>query len=598
MNMPVTEPAILTRGLTRRFDATTALVGLDLRVERGELFGLVGPDGAGKSTAIRLLTATLSPSGGEAQVVGFDVAREAERVRERAGYVAQHFALYGDLTVGENITFQADIFGIAAADRRERTAELLAFSGLAAFGSRRAEHLSGGMKRKLALACALIHRPEILFLDEPTAGVDPISRLDLWRILDRLRAEGLTIVFTTAYMDEAERCDRLAFLAEGRLVAAGSPAELRGLVRDAIFEVRGDDLGLARDLAIRLPGVSGAQLMGDRLHIAADPALLSETALGNALLVGGAGAASVERVPPSLEDVFVARRAAGLSTPAETSPVPDPFSSGEGEVASSAPPFPRGEGGLGAMGTPPAVEVRGLVRRFGAFTAVGGIDFEVRRGEVFGFLGPNGSGKTTTIRMLCGILPPSGGEARVLGRDCWRESDAVKPQIGYMSQKFALYEDLTVVENLRFYARIYGVPPAEQDARIAASVSGSGLRGREREVAGGLGGGLRQRLAFGCATLHRPPVIFLDEPTAGVDPVARREFWDVIYALARDGATVFVTTHYMDEAEYCNRLALMHAGRLIALDTPDGLRSRLPRTDAPASLEEVFVALVGDAREN
>jgi len=581
-----TAPAIETRALAYRYGTTLALAGLDLRVERGELFGLVGPDGAGKTTTIRMLTATLSPTGGEARVVGFDVTRESEHVRERAGYVAQGNALYGDLSVAENIAFFANIFGIGKREREERTAELLEFSGLAPFAGRLADQLSGGMKRKLALATALIHRPEILFLDEPTAGVDPISRRDLWRILDRLRGEGLTIFFSTAYMDEAARCDRLAFLTEGRLVASGTPDELRALVADAIYETRGTPLQLARDVAASLPGVSGATLMGDRLHVAADPTLLDAPTLAARLAAAGVADIIAQRIPPSIEDVFIALRAPAapsldqpdLAAAAKPPEAPAKLARSVASELDSALVAPPAQPERDSEGPPtaPVVSLRGLTRRFGSFTAVAHVSLEVRPGEVFGFLGPNGSGKTTTIRMLCGILQPSEGTASIFGRDCWRESSFVKSQIGYMSQKFALYGDLTVRENLDFYARVYGVPAREREARVADTIERTNLRGRDGEIAAGLGGGLRQRLAFGCASLHRPPVIFLDEPTAGVDPVARREFWEVIYALAHDGATIFVTTHYLDEAEYCNRLALMHQGRLIATGTPNDLRKHLP----------------------
>ena len=300
--------AVETFDLTRRFGARTAVDGLSIHVEPGRILGLVGPDGAGKSTAIRLLTAAIPPSSGRALVAGRDIVRDPEGVRARVGYVAQHFALYGDLTVAENLAFYADVFGVPEAARIRRTAELLAFSRLAEHSDRLADDLSGGMKRKLALACALIHRPEVLFLDEPTAGVDPISRRDLWRILGGLLGEGLTIVLSTAYMDEADRCHRLAFLAEGRLVAAGLPDELRTLVSARLYEVRAQPLALARELTKGVAGIEIVQLLGDRLRVFAEPDAAPAECLRSALAAGGAAAVDVREVAPSMEDVFVALR--------------------------------------------------------------------------------------------------------------------------------------------------------------------------------------------------------------------------------------------------------------------------------------------------
>jgi ABC-2 type transport system ATP-binding protein len=505
--------SITIYNLTRRFGDLVAVDSLSLSIPEGELFGLVGSDGAGKTTTLRMLAGVLDPSGGELAVLQCPFPAGAEGVRHHIGYMSQRFGLYPDLTVGENIRFYADIFGVAAGERKERTERLLSFSGLAPFTARQAGRLSGGMKQKLGLCCALIHKPKLLLLDEPTNGVDPLSRRDFWHILRELHDEGVTIVVATAYLDEAERCDRVGLLHDGRLIACGTPSELTG---------------------------------------------------------GGA---------TSLEELVIARIGGAPSTPLRAH-----ASRSESRVSSEV----RVVSGV----EPPAVSLDHLTKRFGTFTAVNSVSLTVPKGQIFGFLGPNGAGKSTTIRMLCGILAPTSGDGRVAGFDIYTEPERIKENIGYMSQRFSLYEELTVAENIAFYAGIYRLPGAKRQERSEWVINMAGLAERRNSLAGELSGGWRQRLALGCAILHEPPIVFLDEPTSGVDPLSRRKFWELIYSMAEEGVTVFVTTHYMDEAEYCDRLALIYRGELVAIGTPDELkRSRAAGREMP-SLEDVFIGLI------
>ena len=545
---------IAAQGVVKRFADTTALAGVDLHVTRGEVFGLVGPNAAGKTTLIQILAALLDSSAGAVSVLGYDVVRQAPAIRQRIGYVSQEFTLYGTLSVDENLDFFADLYGVPLATRDARKHELLAWSRLEAFRARRAGRLSGGMQKKLHLCCTLIHEPEILFLDEPTTGVDPVSRRELWEILRDLVARGLTLLVATPYMDEAEQCDRVALMSRGRILRCGAPDALRDDVAAAVWELRGPALRRAHDLLRTAAPSLRCHRMGDRLHILAREEVDLEAELRNALPGGERGELTLRRVEPTMEDVFISivadRTAARMPRP-----VPRP-ASGERRA--------RPEG--------PAVRLDGLTRRFGDFVAVDHVSLTVERGEVFGFLGPNGSGKTTTMRMLCGLLAPSGGSGAVLGEDIVRRTRRIKSRIGYVSQRFSLYNDLTVAENLRFFGTGYGLARGQLAERTTWVLEMAGLRGEERRLARSLSGGVKQRLALGCAILHEPEILFLDEPTAGVDPMARRELWDLIGNLSASGTTVFVSTHYLDEAEYCQRLGLIYRGRLVAEGGPAALK--------------------------
>jgi ABC-2 type transport system ATP-binding protein len=554
MEQPATAPAIVADRLSKRFGDTLAVHKLTCSVNAGEIFGLVGPDGAGKTTSLRMLATIMSPDSGSARVAGFDTASEATQVKDRLAYMSQKFGLYPDLTVGENINFYADLYGMSRRGRDSRIAELLDFSHMRPFIERRAGALSGGMKQKLQLVCALIHTPTVLLLDEPTNGVDPVSRRDFWRILHRLRGEGVAILLSTAYLDEAERCDRLALIDRGKTLATGTPDEVKAFMDRRLLAIRSPAARRLLPLLRSLPGAASATLFGDTVHLACGDDCAAEIA--RLLDHNDQPYDDIREIAPSLEDVFV-----------------DLLGEGELEDTTTAAPVKSTIPGDQF----PAVRVERLTRRFGAFTAVDSIDFTVNRGEIFGFLGPNGAGKSTTIRMLCGLLTPSGGSGTVGGFDITDEAEKIKQHIGYMSQKFSLYEDLTVSENIDFYGGIYGLAGGRLAERREWALTMAGLVEHRDRLTRILSGGWKQRLALACAILHEPPIIFLDEPTSGVDPLSRRRFWDLIHAMAAGGVTVFVTTHYMEEAEYCDRIALIYGGRMIAIGSPQSLKTKAMR---------------------
>jgi ABC-2 type transport system ATP-binding protein len=550
-----TEAAILSQDLCRDFGALKAVDHLNIQVSSGEIYGLVGPDGAGKTTTLRMLSSILDPTSGRCRVAGFDVQDNPESVKDRIAYMSQRFALYFDLTVAENIDFYADLYGVPRKGRRQKMDELLGFSGMRQFKGRRAGQLSGGMKQKLQLVCALIHTPKVLLLDEPTNGVDPVSRRDFWRVLYRLLGQGVAILVTTAYMDEAERCHRVGLLHEGRLLVDGTPGQVRDQLSKRILAVHTHRPRDAASLLRR--NLGGASVFGSSVHLFCRDTAAAEGEVRRIMGAAGIPLTKVEPIAPSLEDVFI------------------DLVNTSGEAPSEAPALvvPAGHG-PSAPGRA-AVTVDALTRRFGAFTAVDNISFKVGSGEIFGFLGPNGAGKSTTIRMLCGLLAPSAGQGTVAGFDIHTAAEQIKQHIGYMSQKFSLYDDLTVEENIAFYGGIYGLSNQRLEERTQWAVEMAGLQERRRSPTRLLAGGWKQRLALACAILHEPPIVFLDEPTSGVDPLSRRRFWDLIYTMADQGVTVFVTTHYMEEAEYCGRLALIYRGRLIAMGTPAELKSSL-----------------------
>jgi ABC-2 type transport system ATP-binding protein len=559
-----------------------ALDGISARIMPGIITGLVGPDGAGKTTLLRLIAGLLRPASGRVAVLGHDMARDAAAAHPAIGYMPQRFGLYEDLSVAENLDLFADLHAMTHDLRAQRIARLLRFTGLASFTARLAGQLSGGMKQKLGLACALLSRPRLLLLDEPSVGVDPASRRELWAIVSAMleegRDEGMGVVWATAYLDEAARCGRVLLLHEGKLLAEGPPDEFVAPLFGRVFRL---DVPVAqrRTIARRAaahPAVLDALVAGDALRI-----VLREGAVApSAEELGGH---TLEPVSPRFEDGFIARLAP---------PPPNPLPRGEGEyIAHSPSPRGRGLGGGGAEHETIAVD--DLVRRFGSFTAVDHVSFTVRRGEIFGLLGPNGAGKSTIFRMLCGLLRPSGGQARVAGQDLLRAPAEARARIGYMAQRFSLYAELSVAENLRFFARVYGLNRAAQATAIEAALAAFDLAATARSIAGELPLGLKQRLALAAALLHGPEILFLDEPTSGVDPLTRREFWSRIGRLADAGVTILVTSHFMDEAEYCDRLAIISQGRLAAIGTPADLRARVRSRELPEpTLEDAFIALV------
>ena len=549
-----TAPVIDVRNLCRGYGTFTrvdAVRGVSFTAQRGEIFGLIGPDGAGKTSIIQMLAGVLRPHGGSARVDGLDVVSASERVKQRIGYMPQGLGsnLYDSLTVHENIEFFRDLRKLPADVYGKNRTELLAVTRLEPFLDRRAANLSGGMRQKLALICTLIHLPDVLLLDEPTTGVDPISRQEFWQIIGRLVEERhATVLLSTSYMDEAARCHRVALVHGGLVIGEGTPEDLKRRGRGRFARLHALPQSLALQLLRERQDVHTTEVFGDELHINFDGELREIEA---ALRERGATVGDIALQEPGLEDVFLqllggverGRRLIAL----ETTPVRQ---------------------------TGDAVECRGVSRRFGAFTAVNAIDLSVRRGEIFGLLGPNGAGKTTLIKMMCGLLQPSAGRIAIGGVDVRTQRERVWTAIGYMSQRFSLYHDLTVLQNLQLYADLYGLP----QSAYADLMARLGLEPFTSRLTRDLPVGVRQRVSLLCGVLHRPAAVFLDEPTSGVDPRARRVFWDLIYSLSRDaGITVLVSTHYMDEAAHCDRLALMHQGRLIAEGSPADVREQSER---------------------
>lgn len=476
-------------GVAKSYGGKMALAGVSLEVKRGEMFGVIGPDGAGKTTLFRILATLLLPEKGKVVVDGYDTVKDYKEIRKFIGYMPGRFSLYQDLSVEENLNFFATLFGISVRDNYETIKYI--YSQIEPFRKRRAGALSGGMKQKLALCCALIHKPEILLLDEPTTGVDPVSRKEFWDILSGLKKEGMTIIASTPIMDEALKFDRVAFVYEGNVRGIGKP-------RDIIEEFK-------------------SILAPDRIE--------RET---------------VE------------------------------------------------------FGEEKAIVVENLTKKFGSFTAVDNISFQVSKGEIFGFLGANGAGKTTAMRMLCGLSKPTSGNAQVAGFDIRTQPEMIKKHIGYMSQKFSLYNDLSVADNIRLFAGIYGVPKELIPEKIDEMLKKTGLSSERDTMVSSLPLGWKQRLAFSVSIVHDPEIVFLDEPTGGVDPATRKQFWNLIYDASRRGITIFVTTHYMDEAEYCDRISMMVDGKIKALDTV----SNLKKTYEAKDMDEVFRKLARHAQRS
>jgi ABC-2 type transport system ATP-binding protein len=560
-------------GDSRNGGESRALDGVSIEVHRGELTALVGPDGAGKTTLIRLLSGLMTADSGSLLVLGVDPAQDPQSIQDRISYMPQKFGLYEDLSVQENLDLYADLHDVPAAERARRYPQLMEMTDLGRFTSRLAGRLSGGMKQKLGLACTLVRSPELLLLDEPTVGVDPLSRRELWEIVDRLvRDQGLTVLMSTSYLDEAERAHRVIVLHEGQVLAQSAPTAVTRMAAGCTFVLTPTVGETARRLQARLlddPATVDAVPDGGRVRVV--------RAEGQAMPSGEGASGPPQPVAPRFEDGFMVllrQRLAHEAAAAITLQRP---------VAASA------EGAV--------VEVHELLKRFGAFTAVDHIDFEVRRGEIFGLLGPNGAGKTTTFRMLCGLLTPSAGVLRVAGVDVGRAGAAARQRLGYVAQKFSLYGTLTVTENLEFFASAYGMRGRQRRERIEWALQQFALTQHQHSPSGELPGGFKQRLAMSAALLHEPDILFLDEPTSGADPMARRAFWRRITTLAEQGVTVIVTTHFMQEAEYCDRIAIMDGGEVLAQGTPGEIR-RLARPQAgrEPTMEDAFIAVVEAAR--
>jgi ABC-2 type transport system ATP-binding protein len=576
-------PAIVLDRVGKRFRAgsttVTALESVTAHIARGSVAGLIGPDGAGKTTLMRLIAGLLRLDQGGIEVLGIDVSKEPLKVQASIGYMPQRFGLYEDLTVQQNLDLYADLQGVPAEDRPARYAELMHMTGLQPFTGRLAGKLSGGMKQKLGLACTLVRAPTLLLLDEPTVGVDPVSRRELWKIVDALTgSEGMTVLLSTAYLDEAERCDTVLLMHEGRLLGEGPPARFRDAMARRSFRVAAAAARIGkrrlRERLANAPGILDATIQGDHVRIVSKSAATpTAESLGSDLK-----GMEIAEVPPRFEDAFVALlepRAGSRSAPSAVA-----------AKSTNVPAIPSGD----------AIAARHLTRRFGDFYAVNDISFDVRRGEVFGLLGANGAGKSTTFRMICGLLPPTAGTVRVAGFDLRTAAAAARGHVGYMAQKFALYGDLSVMDNLRFFSSAYGLHGALQRARIAWALEDLQLASVAAATSRDLSLGYKQRLALACALMHEPNIVFLDEPTSGVDPLARREFWRRIDALALSGVTILVTTHFMEEAEYCDRLVIMAHGRILATGTPEEIKAKARSSDLPEpTMEDAFIALIAES---
>ena len=483
--------AIEVNNVSKRYGRVQALSDVSFSVGKSEVFGLIGPDGAGKTSMYRILCTLLLPDEGTATVDGFDVVRQMTEIRQRVGYMPGRFSLYQDLTVKENLEFFATLFGTTVDEGYDSIKAI--YSQIERFKDRKAGALSGGMKQKLALSCALVHQPSVLFLDEPTTGVDPVSRKEFWEMLSMLKERGITIVASTPYLDEVRQCERVVFLSEGRV-----------------------------------QGIDTPDIILDRF-------------------------ADIFNPPPIVPHVAVAQRH-----------------------------------------TDNVIEVSHLVKAFGDFHAVDDISFTVKRGEIFGFLGANGAGKTTAMHMLTGLNQPTSGTGRVAGFDIRTEHEQIKRHIGYMSQRFSLYEDLTVAENIRLFGGIYGMKDKEIARKTDELLKQLQFSDHKNDLVGSLPLGWKQKLAFSVSIFHDPAIVFLDEPTGGVDPATRRQFWELIYDAASRGITVFVTTHYMDEAEYCDRISIMVDGKISAMGTPEELKQWFQQPD----MDHVFTYLARQAKRS
>ena len=573
-----TGAALIFAGVSKTFlagDRTiSALTNVDVRIEPGQVTGLIGPDGAGKTTLMRLAAGLMIPDTGHIQVLGLDAVKSPLDVQSSVGYMPQSFGLYEDLSVQENLDLYADLQGVAKTDRPDRYRELMHMTGLAPFTRRLAGRLSGGMKQKLGLACTLVGTPRLLLLDEPTVGVDPVSRRELWAIVYRqVQERNMTVFLSTAYLDEANRCNKVILLNEGKQLGEDSPDAFSKPMRGRTFRVSAPGIS-KRVLQTRLGNAAGiidAVIEGEQVRIVTTspgvPDLSAVATNGSEL--------KVQPTEPIFEDAFIAtlKREQPIELTRHAGPVSPTLNTGQ-KIET-------------------IVEVRNLQRRFGDFYAVRDVSFNVQRGEIFGLLGANGAGKTTTFRMLCGLLPLSSGKVKVAGLDLYHASAQARGRLGYMAQRFSLYVNLSVMQNLHFFARAYGLDRTHGKQRIAWALETFGLADYAHDNCHELPLGYKQRLAMAAALMHEPDILFLDEPTSGVDPLARRDFWRRISALAESGVTVLVTTHFMDEANYCDRLVIMAEGEILVEGTPAEMKDRFRDEAHPdPTMEDAFIKLI------
>ena len=558
-----TELVIRVNEFKKAYRKHVAVQNVDLQVRRGEIYGLIGPDGSGKSSLMKAIAGVQTFDAGEVEVfdTGITSERSAEKTKQFIGFMPQGLGLnlYPELSVEENIDFFARLRMVAKTDLADRKKQLLTMTRLDQFRDRPMKNLSGGMKQKLGLVCTLVHDPDLVILDEPTTGVDPVSRRDFWAILaEILRERGITALVSTAYMDEATRFHRTSLLSEGRVLAQGKTEEILNLVPGSVVTLHAKPQ--AEALALLKSRFPQVEALGPQLRVFVEKSVPEHAIHQVQHTLRGIEVDALNVWNPELEDVLIAlMRKQRIEDSEENSP--QSFSS---SIESSL------------KGGDIAINAKNLVRDFGTFRAVDQVSFQVPQGEIFGLLGANGAGKTTVIKMLTGIIPPTAGEGLVAGAEMRRAGRSIKERIGYMSQAFSLYRDLTVAENIRLYAGIYGLNHQMTKDRTEWIINMAGLAGHETNLAGSLPMGVSQRLALGCALVHRPQILFLDEPTSGVDPVGRRRFWDILFRLSREErVAILVTTHYMSEAEHCDHLALMYAGRVVADATPAEMKRQV-----------------------
>jgi ABC-2 type transport system ATP-binding protein len=555
-------------------ETVKALDDVTFSARRNTLTALVGPDGGGKTTLLRMIAGLAAADDGTVRVLGVDASADPQSVQERIGYMPQKFGLYEDLTVQQNLDLYADLHGIGMSARQALYPRLLEMTSLGRFTGRLAGALSGGMKQKLGLACTLVRSPDLLLLDEPTVGVDPLSRKELWAIVRGLvRDSGLSVVVSTSYLDEAAFCDHAVALHQGKVLAEGTPEEITARAHGRVFMTTPGAGTTARSLQARLfqhPGVVDAVPEAGSVRIVTrEPGPPHDSE--------GEGGVTYEPATERFEDGFMVL-----------------FRAAVGDIKSTTIKLDHRPGG--EAGTV-AVEVSDLYRTFGDFVAVNHVSFAVRRGEIYGLLGPNGAGKSTTFRMLCGLIPATGGSLRVAGADLRTSRAEARAKLGYVAQKFSLYGDLSVDENLDFFASAYGLRGARKRERIEWSKAQFELGPVAALPSGQLPGGYKQRLAMAAALLHEPEILFLDEATSGADPLARREFWGRITALSEQGVTVIVTTHFMEEAEYCDRIIILDGGTVLAEGAPGDIRAQATRRDGrEPTMEDAFVAIVEASR--
>ncbi|MFW2609763.1 ATP-binding cassette domain-containing protein [Aliarcobacter butzleri] len=544
-------------------DNTNAIKKINFSIFSGKITGIVGPDGAGKTTLIRMLTGLLTPTFGELKVLNYNMPNTSSDFLQQIGYMPQKFGLYEDLTVYENLKLYSDLQNIE--NSNNRIDELLTFTSLKKFQDRLAGKLSGGMKQKLGLACALIKKPKLLLLDEPGVGVDPISRIELWEIVQKLLEDDIAVVWSTSYLDEAQNCDEVILLNEGNCLYQGTPQNLKENMKDRVFLISGIFLQKRETLTkiLEQDEILDAVLVGSKIRIN----LKKNTTLPKEFIYKLGEDVKIEAIEPIFEDCFV--DILNIKTKAHSQLVENMKNIEKSSLK--------------------LIEAKNLTKKFGNFVATDNIDFEIGNGEIFGFLGPNGAGKSTTFKMLCGLLTPTFGTAKVLGEDLYKSNSNIKNSIGYMAQKFSLYGNLKIKDNLDFFSGIYGLKNKKREEKIEEMVEIFDFKNYLHLNANSLPLGIKQRLSLACSVMHEPKVLFLDEPTSGVDPITRKEFWTHINGMVKKGVSIMVTTHFMDEAEYCDKIMLIYKGKNIASGTPDELKALVGPN---ASMQDAFITLV------